>query len=388
MARADTDSLVEVLDDLGFLRLDADERSDGLADDEEAFLFDFPAERRAEDLEMPEELGAAPAEFDQLSSGAIDRRRADLERVASRLGGRTPPPLPDPDAFAWYQPIHYYAQAWGVFVREDGIQEVALGIAGFVDTSRDPIRVAAEVQRMAHVVLRLHEAFHHKVESAAIRMETVSGRDTYKPYDDHVFLPLRSANSRSLLEEGLGNAWMLRNLMSDAKGIGDDVLLGVELFLRWWIPTLPGAYGRGVELFEDGIDQHVYRLTEQLHSAQVDPPSRDRLWAVTTHLLDPLHNRLSSHYVVVPRGQVPYLPHVAPPKGLAVGHRELEKMLTRLGWERQKTRGRHPVKFVKDGAKPIPLPIHAGSLPTGTLNKIAREAGFANARELVDAARA
>lgn len=144
-----------------------------------------------------------------------------------------------------------------------------------------------------------------------------------------------------------------------------------------------------MELVESGIDSHIFHLTEQLRSGRVDPPRRDRNWAVTTHLLDPLHNRRSAHYIVVRRGHIPYVPHLAgPPKELSLTHRDVACLLTSLGWERWVSGGRHPVKFVKDGAPPIPLPVHAGAIPVGTLNGIARQAGFANARQLVEAASA
>ena len=107
--------------------------------------------------------------------------------------------------------------------------------------------------------------------------------------------------------------------------------------------------------------------------------------AVTTHLLDPFHNRRSPHYIVVRRGQVPYLPHIRPPKELSLTNRELEGYLVRLGFQKTLTSGRHPVKFIKSGRRPIPVPRHAGSMPTGTLREIAKEAGFRNVQDLISA---
>jgi hypothetical protein len=64
-----------------------------------------------------------------------------------------------------------------------------------------------------------------------------------------------------------------------------------------------------------------------------------------THLHEPLHNRRSPHYIVVPKGHVPYVPHEEASKGLALTAREIGKLLERLGWKRSEThRGRHPVK--------------------------------------------
>jgi predicted RNA binding protein YcfA (HicA-like mRNA interferase family) len=380
---------VEVLADLGYLHLDNPRRGDELGEDEEAFAYDFRAERRREDLDSQLGLVSAPldtsVEFD-LASAAAQRQRVDRERIAERLGGGTPPPPPNPDVHAWYQPIHYFAQGWGIFVRETGIQTVAEAMAPFIRTTRDPLLVAAEAQRMAHVALRLHETFHHKIESAAIRMETVSLIEKYKPYDDAVFRPLFQARSTDLLEEGLANSWMFRQRDSDSDGVGEDVLTGCKDFLEWWIPLMPFAYGRGIELSED-FEMYLYHLTEQLRAGQQNVEPRYQLWAVTTHLLDPLHNRRSPHYIVVRRGNVPYLPHTAgPPKELSLTNRDLERCLVSLGWQRIINGGRHPVKFVKSGQRPIPVPRHAGAMPTGTLHAIAKQAGFRNVHELVSAA--
>jgi hypothetical protein len=222
VARASTDNLVEVLADLGYLHLDNPRRGDELGEDEQAFAYDFRAERLRADIQVQFTAPASPNASDDeldLSVAAAERQRADRERIAGRLGGGTPPPPANPDVHAWYQPIHYFAQGWGIFVRETGIQTVAEAMAPFIHTARDPLQVAAETQRMAHVALRLHETFHHKVESAAIRMETISMLEKYEPYDDAVFRPLFQAASMDLLEEGLANSWMYGQLSVGQMGI-------------------------------------------------------------------------------------------------------------------------------------------------------------------------
>ena len=130
---------------------------------------------------------------------------------------------------------------------------------------------------MAHVALRLHETFHHKIESAAIRMETISQTEKYKPYDDRVYRPLLQARSDSLLEEGLANSWMYGQRDSDSEGIDQDVLIGYQAFLEWWVPTMPFAYGRGIELFNN-FEERLYLLTEQIHIARPDANERRNLW--------------------------------------------------------------------------------------------------------------
>lgn len=240
---------------------------------------------------------------------------------------------------------------------------------------------------MAHVVLRLHEQFHHKVESAAIRLEIIGQRERYLPYDQNVYMPLLATNSRDLLEEAVANAWMFKKRLTDADGVDTDVREGLEKYLRWWIPQLPGAYARGIEIAEAGIERHQFRLTGQVDEGVVDPDRPDDQWTTVTHLHDPMHSRRSPHYIVVPKGQVPYLPYSDASKGLALTAREIGKLLETLGWKRSETnRGRHPVKYVKAGCSPIPVPAHRGSLAKGTMESIAEAAGFQNARAMVAAA--
>ena len=381
--RAATQSIVDVLDELAFLHLQLPGRGDTLQPGEDAYLYDLGAHARRDDLRHDEQSVLRPPDWTEDMPSPQHRARRRREQMLARISGSlgaagTPPPLADPDAFAWYQPIHYFGERWGVFVRESGIGEVAERLARFVRTSRDPDLVSRECERTAHACLRLHEAFHHKVESAAIRMEIVSKVERYKPYDDQVFCPLRADNSRDLLEEALANAWMFTQRGTDARGIGSDVLDGLERFLRWWIPSLPGAYSRGVEIAEQGLESFLFRLTDQLDIAKLDPPGRPGHWEVATHLHDPLHNRLSNHYVVVAVGEVPFMPY----KELSASPRELGRLLERLGWRRS-TGGRHSIHYTKEGLPPIPVPSHPRDISTGTLASIARQAGFDNFRAML-----
>jgi hypothetical protein len=52
-------------------------------------------------------------------------------------------------------------------------------------------------------VLYLHEAFHHKVESLAIRYEIVERKRRYLPYHARVVIPLLRQGSPQVLDEAL-----------------------------------------------------------------------------------------------------------------------------------------------------------------------------------------
>src|SRR5690606_26318712 len=96
--------------------------------------------------------------------------------------------------------------------------------------------------------------------------------------------------STELLEEALANAWMYEKRATDRAGVGDEVVAGLTDFLEWWIPTLPGAYARGIEIAKSGIDQNLFLLTGQLDEAATAPRRPNSQWEVVTHLHNPLHN--------------------------------------------------------------------------------------------------
>ncbi|MEI8147682.1 MAG: hypothetical protein WCG62_01225, partial [Actinomycetes bacterium] len=126
-------------------------------DDDDAFPIDW------EQVEAPvddrQELDAA---FDP--QGTAWGRAEEWLRGRVRPGGGPPPPV-DPDALAWYQPLHYFASSWGIYIRETAV----LDLAAYILESMPPGRrfdtdVVLGAVRMGLGVLYLHEAFHHRLE--------------------------------------------------------------------------------------------------------------------------------------------------------------------------------------------------------------------------------
>ena len=46
-------------------------------------------------------------------------------RGRMRPGGGTPPPVDILDVEGWYQPIHYFGLAWGIYIREQAVLQLA-----------------------------------------------------------------------------------------------------------------------------------------------------------------------------------------------------------------------------------------------------------------------
>ncbi|MBI3414926.1 MAG: type II toxin-antitoxin system HicA family toxin [Verrucomicrobia bacterium] len=60
------------------------------------------------------------------------------------------------------------------------------------------------------------------------------------------------------------------------------------------------------------------------------------------------------------------------PKLVPISHRELARKLRRVGFVEIRTR-RHPVYYSAEKDLTIPIPMHPGDVPKGTLRSIIRE---------------
>jgi hypothetical protein len=109
------------------------------------------------------------------------------------------------DTCAWYQPMHFFGNDWGIFIHRDCIREIAIWIARFLPkgTLVSPPLIKA-LTRAGFAVLFLHEQFHHKIESLGIRLHVVENSSRYLPYERKVYVPTCGTDDN--LEEAIANA--------------------------------------------------------------------------------------------------------------------------------------------------------------------------------------
>jgi hypothetical protein len=196
--------VVNTLDRLDLLELAGESPWGEEGDADEAFPIDWAAVERPFDEEGMNSDSPMGADRDAWRTVEASLR----SRV--RPGGGPPPPV-DPDALAWYQPIHYFGHAWGIYVRESATLDLA---AYFLESMHPDRRWDRDVVfgsvRLGLAILYLHEAFHHRVESFAIHLEIVEEAKRYVPYHDFVYKPLARGRSDDLLEESLATAESFR----------------------------------------------------------------------------------------------------------------------------------------------------------------------------------
>ena len=171
---ADPLSLHEVVDtlvEMDLVDLDSDGPWPGDPDDADAYEPDW-TQIHPKDSDLGASLDRAPGR-----PNAYD----EIQQRAS--SGFLVPPPDVLDALAWYTPIHYFGLGSAIYIRETAVFDVAAAIVNRLpEPEREVHANLAGASRAAMSVLYLHEAYHHKIESLAIRLEMVERARRYLPY--------------------------------------------------------------------------------------------------------------------------------------------------------------------------------------------------------------
>jgi predicted RNA binding protein YcfA (HicA-like mRNA interferase family) len=295
--------------------------------------------------------------------------------------------VPAVDVLAWYQPIHFFANDWGIFIKEKALLDLAADLAPWIPgryRSSSPRTEFASLIRTAFAFLFLHEQYHHKVESFSIRLHVVEQRLVYPDYISKVVGAV--AGSDNNLEEALANADAWRRLTTPP--YKNWVRTGRRQSVRNWMEDLfhhsPPGYRRAPGL----LSPASFDLTEQLlqsraQEARLSPvrtsPSD---FADADHMMQSLFNLRQNIWTVVPTGSRPILPTagVFP----AIARTRLQKFLRRNGWDEVvgAGKGSHS-KYRRDG-KMIVVP-HSRDVSRTVESSTARTLGVSvhDLRQLV-----
>lgn len=320
------------------------------------------------------------------SAGETDRWQRVAEEITRRShGSRTPPPPISVDALAWYAPIHRFGLNWGIYIYEESVFKVASQIATYLRPGRSiDAWTARQLMRMSLSVLYLHEAFHHKVESFAIRTEVVRREKTYLPYNDNVYVPL--VNTDELLEEALACAEMYSRLKEKTfrKGVSTEVFRATQYMLEDWIPTLPPGYRMGLAVLHDStFEDERNGLLSQINEGAISPIQHWEEWKIAPQMTRGLFSWKEIAYVLIPKGGtslVPWFSESVNP--LSISSRDLEKFLKKTGYsETSGGKGSHR-KYVHATLPTIFLPNSRESLSPAVLRSVSRTLGIGSIRDL------
>ena len=223
------------------------------------------------------------------------------------------------DRLAWYAPLHFAGERWGIYITEDSVIRLAGRICGHLsDRQVTNPEVARRALRSALRTLNFHEAFHHSTESFAIRLELIEKRERYRTYHREVYQ--QPSGEDEPLEEALACADMVRR-QPRAMGKGSTASAVREATVRMleaWIPNLPNGYRQGLDFVEDakfneGKD-HLSAMVQQGDGWDADDVRRWGMVAVHYRggIFRPLGDCAKNTYLVA-NGPSPRLPDLISP---------------------------------------------------------------------------
>ena len=341
----------------------------------------------------PLDIGDFPdARNDELMSNS-DALRRDVESyqinedrlrdVIMNTTRRDLPPPTDIDALAWYLPIHYYGPEWGIYLREDSIEMLAGHIWDRLRHRTGSPQELRQVWQAAAFTLYLHEAFHHKMESFAIRLEMARLQRTYIPYLEHVYLNARGTNHQ--LEEIIATHEMYRRLNETTykNKLTGQVHWATLRFLEQFIPTLPPSYRLGLT---GNPSRYLNDLCSQISEASLTPRQPADDWNLTPNMTRSIFNRTAVVYILIPKKRQPTGSGDVALLGL--DRKSVDRFLTHRAGYAINTRagkGSH-VKYVHETRPMVILPS-AKELTRPVVKSISSALGYETVRDFAEEVR-
>lgn len=345
----------------------------------------WPGEPEGVDVYEPDwsQIHPAQPDLEDAPSNWVGNSQSVYDEVRRRANsGFLEPPKDVIDAQAWYTPLHYFGLGSAIYIREAAVLELAAVILSRLSpTERDDDANVLGACRAAMSVLYLHEAFHHKIESMAIRFEMVERIRRYLPYHQDVVIPLMRKGSDDVLEEALACAEMLRRFKTEdvyRRGVPLVVRRATLALLPEWFKLLPPSYRQAGRYLADGaFAQGAKQLMCQVQEATISPLRNPAEWDLAPHLHRGLFDCKRITHVVVPVGERPLLPWIGHIPALpSVSTRKATRFLEEEGWRIIPGRGKgNHIRMDRDGWPSLTIPGKRESLSPVVLKSIAGAMG-------------
>ena len=284
------------------------------------------------------------------------------------------------DTCAWYQPIHFFAYEWGIYIREDCLIKLAKSISSYVDPGALSFLgvqlFSKSVLRAAFQAFYLHEHFHHKVESFGIRLHVSQGlRSKYLPYKKNVYRP--NLYSDLCLEEALANADSYRRLdeFSRKNPTPHQIKIAAKQYLKDTFKYDPPGYRMAQHYLSPSEFKHgVASLQCQINEGALAFKQNHEDWFCAPQMIHSLFNHRSNIYSVVNRGSHPILPAKVFPKSCSTG--DMIKIYQNKGYKIVSGgKGSH-VKLRNSRGETMILPGNRKELSIGVLNSALKSLGY------------
>ena len=258
---------------------------------------------------------------------------------------------PDIHVIAWYQPIHFYGENWGVYILKSGLQEIMESIASRCSKSErlsNP-NFARDIKYASWIFIQLHEEFHHKVELFAIRSAAMSGVHKYRSYKRDVFSATRMSSPLSCREEALCDAFAIRNISKKLYGkVSKEVANAAKSTLKIHMKSAMGPYSKSLD-FEGKIEfsQGVSDLVDQIVEGKIVPTKKNIEINLFPEQLKSLNSLSQNSYVVDDLSNINSLGKSIL---LALPKRKLVKVVSKHGYHKSDEGDGSHEKWKKDGA--------------------------------------
>jgi predicted RNA binding protein YcfA (HicA-like mRNA interferase family) len=230
-------------------------------------------------------------------------------------------------------------------------------------------------------VLYLHEAFHHKIESLAIRFEMVRADSPLRSLFEGRPHPAHQAGIRRRARRGsrmCGNVSPVQKRELYRRGVPKLVRDATVAMLPEWFRTLPPSYREaGRYLSDRTFDQGRRTLMSQVQEAAVSPKRAHDEWNLAPHLCRVLFDCQRIVHVLVPKGQQPILPWIGHTPALPlVSSRKAIRHLEDQGWKVDPGRSKGSyVRLKHVGKQPLTIPANRESLSPPVLKSVANALG-------------
>ena len=203
-----------------------------------------------------------------------------------------PSKMPPPDCLAFYLPFHYYhPKWWGVYILAEGMQWLANEIIG---RSHGSVNMRS-AQRAARLFLYYHEAFHHKTECFATRLELTHRKPFYKTGFERYYQ--KTVGTVDCLEEGLANA----KALDDTYGATQKNVT-IDKALIGYVNDSPPGYDQGNFIRADymNIRCKFAEKNQNICLPQL-PNKRPDIWKTAPHMFDGISNIRGRVNYLIPR---------------------------------------------------------------------------------------
>lgn len=283
-------------------------------------------------------------------------------------------PVPPPDAMAFYLPFHFFhPRWWGIYLLAEAIEE----FGDWISRRSGGQLSRAEGFVMARLFAYGHEAFHHRVEAFATRLELAHRVPLYRAGFTRLYA--RVNGSDECVEEALANAAALQKVAERAFRKPRDPAkrrVGLQV-LHEYVRSCPPGYRLGSKLAgEKSFVRARNGFAEQnlRESVPAVPGRGSGIWAAFPHAFGGISRVTSRVNYLVPRGS-----RIAQRSPLALRylrHRDVVRKLERLaGCRFVRQTGSHEIWETPAGHR-FPVPNHRTEIPDGTLRAILKQAGL------------